>query len=250
MNRLWALLLFFAWAWVLPATVAAAVIVGLVATLSLAGRWPWFVWLLISPSLYLCWLILFLSFSALSIGRIGKRNPKPRYASIPGSERKLMIVRLCGLRRTMISTLPLAGILQHISGTRKLLLRAFSPSVHIGKGVQIFGIVADPDLIEIGDFTIIGGGAAISGHLWTILPNGKRVYVSAPVKIGARVLVGGGALVLCGCSIGDDAIIEPHSYLEPHTQVAAGEIWSGSPAIFRAKRTRFQETRAISNSTD
>jgi len=127
-------------------------------------------------------------------------------------------------------------------------MRSYSPSVHIGSGVQIIGVVVDPDLIEIGDYAIIGGGAAISGHVWTVLPNGKRVYMSAPVKIGARVVVGGGTLVLCGCSIGDDSVIEPNSHLEPHTQIPAGEIWGGSPAVFRAKRPRFQKGGTIASS--
>src|SRR5262249_38521468 len=83
---------------------------------------------------------------------------------------------------------------------------------------------------------IIGIGAGISAHLWMTSPSGKRIYITAPVKIGKRVFVGGGALVMLGCTIGEDAVVQPCSYLPPHTEVPPGEIWGGNPASFQRKR--------------
>lgn len=230
-------LLLSVWLWVGPATLAGAVVAALVIP-SLAWQWPWFVWLPIAPSLYVGWLILFLSLCGASMRRLHARHPKPRYAMLPGDGARVASATLGGVRRQLVSGLPLTALLQQSAWGRKLVMRAYSAAVHIGEGVQIAGQVSDPDLTEIGDGVIIGANALIAGHAWTALSNGKSVYVSSPVKIGARTTVGAGTLVYYGCVIGEDSLIEPMSYLPPSTEIPAGEIWGGRPASFQGKRTR------------
>jgi carbonic anhydrase/acetyltransferase-like protein (isoleucine patch superfamily) len=121
--------------------------------------------------------------------------------------------------------------------------------LHIGQEAQIFGTLADPDLTEVGDRAVVGAGALIAAHTWTALPNGRRVYVTAPIKIGARANVGAGTLVTYGCVIGDDTLIEPMSYLPPFTEVPAGEVWGGRPAAFQQKRTRLRKTGEVADPT-
>lgn len=235
------------WLWVWPATLAGAVVAALVAIPSLAWQWPWFVWLPIAPTLYVCWLIVFLGLCGASMRRLHTRHPKPRYAMLPGDGAKLAAVALGSARLQLISGLPLRTLLQQSAWGRKLVMRAYSASVHLGEGVQMAGRLADPDLTEVGDGVIIGADAVIAAHAWTALSNGKRVYVSAPVKVGARATVGAGTLVSYGCVIGEDSLIEPMSYLPPATSVPAGEIWGGRPASFQAKRTPLRNSGEAAN---
>lgn len=231
------------WLWVLPGTLAATAVGLVMAIPSLAWHWPWFVWIPLLPALYLAWLVLFLYFCAPGIRRSGARHPKPRY----GVGRKLAMVGLRGLRGILISSLPLVPLLRQSGWSRKLVIRAYCPTLNIGEEAQIFGTLWDPDLTEVGERAVIGAGAMIAAHAWTALPNGKLVYVTAPVKIGARANVGAGTLVNYGCVIGDDTLIEPMSYLPPFTEVPAGEAWGGRPASFQQKRTRLRKTDEVAD---
>jgi hypothetical protein len=233
------------WAWGVPATLAAGVVALFVELINLLGGAPWYVWLLLSPSLYILWLISFLFFSGKMMRGMGRRFPKPRSAIIPGTPfGKLRTVFFGMLRKGVIESLPLVPLLEDGYWGRDLVIRAYSPSLHIGNGAQVAAKLTDPDLIEVGELAILGGGATIGAHYWYNLPNGKRVLVTAPVKIGARAMVGGYCVVSMGCQIGEDAIIQPHSYLPPHTKVPAGEIWGGRPAVFIQKRTMGKQEAA------
>jgi carbonic anhydrase/acetyltransferase-like protein (isoleucine patch superfamily) len=244
--RIVRVILVMIWLWVWPATLAATAVGLLVAAPSLAWHWPWFVWFPFLPVLYLCWLVLFLYFCAPGIRRSG-RFPKPRHAVQPGAGRKMVMVGMRGLRGLLISSLPLVPLLRQSEWGRRLVIRAYCPSLNIGKGARIFGTIWDPDLTEVGERAVIGAGATIAAHAWTVLPNGKTVYVTAPVKIGARANVGGGSLVYYGCVIGEDTLIEPMSYLPPFTEVPAGEVWGGRPASFQQKRSHLRKAGAAAD---
>jgi acetyltransferase-like isoleucine patch superfamily enzyme len=227
------------WVWLVPATLAAAVVALLMGLVQLAGGSPWFVWLLLSPTLYVCWLVSFLFFCAKTIAPMGRRFPKPRRATLPGAEPgRLRTVIAGALRRRVIYSLPLVPLLEQSAWGRKLIILGYAPSMHIGSGVQMASNLEDPDLTELGDRVVLGAGVAIAAHLWTNLPSCKRVYITAPVVIGSRATIGAYSTVSCGCRIGEDAILEPHSYLPPHTEIPAGEIWGGRPATFQRKRAR------------
>jgi acetyltransferase-like isoleucine patch superfamily enzyme len=232
------------WLWLMPATLAAAVIA--VPVVLLAERWPGFVWLLLAPLLYVVWLVSFLLFCGPSMRRMGRRHPKPRRATIPGTDAGgLRTVVACSLRFRLISSLPLVPVIQQSGWGRDLVLGAYAPSIHIGKSVQLGGYLTDPDLTEIGDDAVLGTGVGVSGHVWSSLPSGKKVYISAPVKIGARATVGADTTIHCGVTIGEDSVIEPRSYLAPYTEVPPGEIWSGCPAVFQRKRARARKSEGV-----
>ena len=86
-------------------------------------------------------------------------------------------------------------------------------------------IIADSNLIEIGDDTMIGGDAQVVAHAAE-----RGMLVTAPVKIGKRVTVGLMSVIFPGVTIGDDAVIAACAVLPKGTQVGAGEIWGGVPA--------------------
>jgi hypothetical protein len=225
------------WVWALPATLSLGVIALLVALVNLVGGFPWYVWLLLSPFLYLIWLITFLFFCAKMIRPIGRRHPKPPYATLPGAAPGMFrFVMASTIREGVIFSLPLIPLLEIAPWGRRLTMLAYSSSTHFNGNVLGSGKLYDPDLTELGDRVVLGAGVAVAAHFWTNLPNGKMFYITAPVKIGARATIGGHSLVTMGCQIGEDAIIQPHSYLEPYTQVPAGEVWGGRPAVFIQNR--------------
>ncbi len=107
---------------------------------------------------------------------------------------------------------------------------------NIGKGVQInTTVVNDCFMVSIGDGTVIGGGAAINGHLVE-----KGELVLAPVNIGAGCVIGANVFVSPGCKIGDSAVIGARALLPKYTEVPPGEVWVGIPAkcIRKADGTR------------
>jgi non-ribosomal peptide synthetase-like protein len=96
----------------------------------------------------------------------------------------------------------------------------------IGRRVQInTAIVADQNLVEIGDDTVIGGDVTLVCHA---AERGR--LVTAPVRIGRGVTIGLMAVVFPGCVIGDGAIVAAGSVLSKGTRVGPGEIWAGVPA--------------------
>ncbi|HEX9052217.1 MAG TPA: DapH/DapD/GlmU-related protein [Anaeromyxobacter sp.] len=96
----------------------------------------------------------------------------------------------------------------------------------IGRRVQInTAVVADQNLIEIGDDTVVGGDVTLVCHS----AEGGHL-VTAPVSIGRGVTIGLMAVVFPGCTIGDGAMISAGSVLSKGTKVGPGEIWAGVPA--------------------
>lgn len=98
--------------------------------------------------------------------------------------------------------------------------------MRIGARVQInTAVVADQNLISIGDDTVIGGDVTLVAHAAE-----RGAIVTAPIRIGSRVTVGLMAVIMPGCTIGDDAVIAAGSVLSKGTRVGPGEIWVGVPA--------------------
>ena len=108
--------------------------------------------------------------------------------------------------------------------------------MRIGARVQInTAVVADQNLISIGDDTVIGGDVTLVAH---VAERGR--LTAAPVVIGRQVTVGLMAVIFPGCVIGDGAIIAAGSVLSKNTKVGPGEIWSGVPARKVGRRTGFR----------
>jgi acetyltransferase-like isoleucine patch superfamily enzyme len=96
----------------------------------------------------------------------------------------------------------------------------------VGARTQInTAVVADCNLITIGEDTVIGGDVTLIAHA-VEGPN----LVTARVKIGSRVTVGLMAVVMPGCEIGDGAILAANAVLKKGTIIGPGEIWGGVPA--------------------
>jgi FkbH-like protein len=226
-----------------PLVVSAAAVAGVLALTGVASRLTWPFWIALAPILYLGWLIGYLLLSALVCRQMGRRFPKPRYASFtaiptrgPKPDVGLLTALICYRRAAIIHTLPLVSLLDQAEILRRLVLRAHSPSLHLGARTTIWGQIHDPDITHLGDGVVVGAGAVISAHTLAPRPDGALVYTSEPVIVRNRATIGAQARVPLGCVIGEDAIIEAGAVLAPFTRVGAGEVWAGSPARFERRR--------------
>ncbi|SMB91509.1 Hexapeptide repeat of succinyl-transferase [Thermanaeromonas toyohensis ToBE] len=96
-----------------------------------------------------------------------------------------------------------------------------APSASIGL-MAMFDILR-PDLISIGDNTIIGYNATILSH--EFLP---REYRLGKVEIGSWVLVGANVTILPGVRIGDGAVVAAGAVVTQ--DVPPGALVAGVPA--------------------
>lgn len=220
-----------------PMVISAAAIVAILDAIAETASWSRLRWAFAVPVLYILWLGGYLALAALLYRQVGRRWPKPRRVVFgkgvrmaPADVMSLMTVGACYQGFAVVHGLPL------VRGFGNGVLRAYSPSVHLGTWVSNWGYVYDPDLTYIGDRVLIGARALVVAHSVTVRPDGASVYVSAPVRIDARVTIGGDSIVSMGCTIGADAIIEPGSVVAPFTHVPAGEVWGGHPAVCRRRR--------------
>lgn len=104
----------------------------------------------------------------------------------------------------------------------------------VGARVQInTAVVADQNLISIGDDTVVGGDVTLVAH------SAERGHlVTAPVRIGRNVTIGIMAVILPGCEIGDGAVVAAGAVLSKGTKVGPREMWAGVPARRVGRRHR------------
>jgi acetyltransferase-like isoleucine patch superfamily enzyme len=98
--------------------------------------------------------------------------------------------------------------------------------MRIGNNVGIAPCTFDsvfPELINIGDNSILGNRSHIATHEFT--QDSIRI---GRVKIGKNVLVGAFSVIRSGITIGDNSIISMCSFV--NKDIPAGELWGGIPA--------------------
>ena len=132
-----------------------------------------------------------------------------------------------------------AGLLDDLLGSRGNGCALRSPfyvdygfNIHLGSNVFCnYGVVMlDVCPIHIGADTQIGPGTQIltADHPRDPAERAKGLEMGKPINIGANVWIGGGALLLPGVTIGDDAVIGAGAVVTRH--VVAGETVVGNPA--------------------
>jgi acetyltransferase-like isoleucine patch superfamily enzyme len=220
-----------------PMLLASAAIGGAIYGIEQAARVSSFYWVFLSPLIYIAWLMLYLTISAVLIRHRGRRFPKPRrmvireFADLRRPENRGGItMAICMFRATFNTSLPLVHGFEQMLWFRKLVMASYAPSVHVGPDAWVWSRIMDPDLTEIGEGAVIGYGGEFSSHVFTASPDGTMVYASAPIKIGARTTLGGWCRISLGVTIGDDVVVEQMSYVAPFTTIPDGEVWGGVPA--------------------
>jgi len=105
-------------------------------------------------------------------------------------------------------------------------------NIHLGDGVFLnFNcIVLDVVAVHIGERTQIGPGVQIltADHPRDAATRATGLESGRPIRIGRNVWIGGGAIILPGVTIGDDAIIGAGSVVT--RDVPAGRTAFGNPA--------------------
>lgn len=108
-------------------------------------------------------------------------------------------------------------------------------NIHLADGVFLnFGcVVLDVTEVTIGTGTQVGPGVQIltADHPRDPAQRRAGVEFGRPIRIGANVWIGGGALILPGVSIGDDAIIGAGAVVT--RDVPSGATAAGNPARLR-----------------
>ncbi|MCR8453724.1 MAG: hypothetical protein NDP13_01880 [Crenarchaeota archaeon] len=95
----------------------------------------------------------------------------------------------------------------------------------IGKGVLFQGWTTDPFLTEVGDFSVIGGGAKILAHIAD--KPGRIIF--RRVKIGKFCLIGFNALIMPGAVLDDYVILGAYTLIPKDAKLDRG-LWVGIPA--------------------
>lgn len=108
-------------------------------------------------------------------------------------------------------------------------------NISLGRGVFLnFNCcILDVVAVSIGDMTQIGPGVQIltADHPRDPVQRRQMLDFGRPIRIGANVWIGGGALIMPGVTIGDDTIIGASSVVT--RDVPAGSIAVGNPARLR-----------------
>ncbi len=108
-------------------------------------------------------------------------------------------------------------------------------NISLGSGVFLnFGcIVLDVARVSIGDMTQIGPGVQIltADHPRDPEQRRQRLELGRPIRIGANVWIGGGALLMPGVTVGDDATVGAGAVVTK--DVPAGAVVVGNPARVR-----------------
>jgi ABC-2 type transport system ATP-binding protein len=97
----------------------------------------------------------------------------------------------------------------------------------IGKNVSVIvpGTILDPDMVEIGDNTTIGGAAIISGHIAE-----PGMLELRRIKIGKNCLIGAGSFIWPGVTMEDNVKVGAGAIVLKDTYMPANSVWVGVPA--------------------
>ena len=204
----------------------------------------------IFPLLYLFWLLLFLSLSMAGTTLLFLFVKKPKIIEFNILEDLLALIQLEPViisyrLQTLIFTLPLINYFQitpnSLKWLRNIVMRAYSPQVHIGNLSTIVIWPQDPDLTYIGKNVVIGSKCDLVAHGLNS-SGGKFKYFSEPIIIDDNSTIGGNSRIGMGVKIEEGGIVEVGSNVLPYTRIGRGEIWGGNPAVFIRKRNEYVDS--------
>ena len=115
--------------------------------------------------------------------------------------------------------------------TRKLFIHSPVPDIIYSlfgfkrrKGVSILTTIWDPDLICVGENTMIGTGSIVSGHHI----RNKKLYRKR-ITIGKNVTIGANSIIAPGVIIGDNTIVAMGSAIPVSWELEPNCLYGGVP---------------------
>ena len=205
-------------------------------------------WFVAAPALYFLWMLAYLALCTIHIQALFWGYTKPRHAVLAACARDAAPhVRLAISygRCYLVKSLPFMQGLVAVPWLRTLYLLSYSPRTRIGKNVFLTGFLYDPDLTEIGDNVVLGGGFVMSAHALASIRPDVQSYASPPIRIGDGATIGGEARIAMGVTVGPGAIVEGFSNVVALTNIGPGEVWGGNPAVFLRRRTDLAPDHAV-----
>ncbi len=123
------------------------------------------------------------------------------------------------------------------------LKNAISRLLGVRLGAKVFDdgcFFIDKTLLEVGDHANLNEACVLSGHSLE-----EGVFKSDRIRIGAGCTVGAGAFVHYGVTMGDNAVLDPDSFLMKGESPDAGSKWRGNPARSVGGRVRASNLIAV-----
>lgn len=104
---------------------------------------------------------------------------------------------------------------------KNALYRAMGVKVgrHVSVGLEVTMDIFYPQLIHIGDDSIIGYNTTILCHEFLV-----DSYRTAPVRIGKRVTIGANCTILPGVTIADGSVVSAHSLVNRDVEGFVGGV--------------------------
>lgn len=210
--------------------------------LALRARWPGALGLALAiPLAYFVYLFSYVFVNALAKRTVVGRLRGGRYRmNAPEA-----IAWRSGLLYAMASEGFVLANVRFLLFTKWLHYRLQGARIHLRSIPAANCTLYEPDLVQVGEGSIIGMGAVLVAHLVTEdtahvrlgrIRIGKRVIVGAGAMVGPSVsidddaVVGTGAMIAPGCRIGKGAVLQNASGIPAGTRIPDGEIWFGIPA--------------------
>ena len=122
--------------------------------------------------------------------------------------------------------------------------------ISVGKRVHIapYAMVIGVGGVEIGDYVGVGSFARIYSHSEApidgkrmsgpMIPEFMKGMITAPVILEKDSLVGTGAVLLPGVTLGVGAIVAANSFVPAHTKIKPWNIYAGVPARLVGLRSK------------
>jgi non-ribosomal peptide synthetase-like protein len=170
-------------------------------------------WLFAAASIFLA----ILYFAVIERATLGFKRLRPRFVSIYDDyywfhERHW---KFCDLWfQLLFKGTPFKSLLMRLLGVR------------MGKKVFDDGcLFIEKTLATVGDYSNLNAGTTIQGHSLE-----EGVFKSDYIKIGRGCTIGCGAWVHYGVTMGDNALLQPDSFLMKGENPAPKTVWRGNPA--------------------
>lgn len=163
------------------------------------------------------WTVLFIAFSSTIIRILLAIKPLPIGADVALASNRSFYWKFIGMVTEIggMTFLPFISSFLH-----PLFYKLFGAK--IGKGVIISGFIADPYLVAIGDYSIIGQKSIIVAHNLTC----GRIKLN-PIGIEKNVTVGVGAIIMPGVEIGEGSVVAANAVVTRDMKIPPYELWGG-----------------------